>query len=266
MMGVSDMRFIIFIVLISLTAQGSLAGTYQDDRGKKKKLMTKFGDAHFFAGHVGPGKNLQNINLAGADLSSADLRGANLQGADLRKANLRLASLRSPLSHFEALKENIRPKKTNLQYADLRGANLSEADLRGADLRHANMRGANLKNAILNSPLNHFLINPTWPSGKTDLRDADLRFADLSHAVLHYVDLRGAFVSGANLNRSALHGADLSDIKGWKKATWIGATWTSYPYPKTKLEIKLHKGYVTLWPHGMNPETYHVIDSGKMSQ
>ena len=75
-----------------------LAGTYQDDQGKKIQLMTVFGDPRIFAGHVGPNKNLQNVDLADADLSNADLQGADLKNADLRNANLRLRTPRQGAS------------------------------------------------------------------------------------------------------------------------------------------------------------------------
>ncbi len=77
---------------------------------------------------VGPGEDLQGVDLAWADLHGVDLYRANLEGAYLGDANLRGA---------------------DLTWANLRGADLRGADLRDADLRGADLRGVNLTDALL---------------------------------------------------------------------------------------------------------------------
>ena len=90
-----------------------------------------------------PGVNWSSCLLPGRDLANVDLAGANLRSADLNTANLRAANLRgSDLAYV------------NFALANLRGANLAEtnmlgANLRGADLINANLQGADLRYAIL---------------------------------------------------------------------------------------------------------------------
>ena len=92
-------------------------------------------------------------------------------------------------------------ERSNLSYANLRGADLSYANLRGADLSYADLRGADLRGADL---CDADLCG-------ADLRGADLRGADLCDANLRGADLRGADLCDANLRGANLRGANLRD-------------------------------------------------------
>jgi uncharacterized protein YjbI with pentapeptide repeats len=122
--------------------------------------------------------------LRGASLAFQNLKGAQLSGADLRDA-------------------------------DLTGTNLSEADLTGADLRGAKMNGlvveaaqlkrvdasgsqflerASFRNAVLDRAV---LRNCKFD--QADLTGAQLLRSDLSQAVLSNCALDGASLTGSNL-------------------------------------------------------------------
>jgi uncharacterized protein YjbI with pentapeptide repeats len=142
------------------------------------------------------GAGLSRTNLKMADLSVAKLKGAHLRGADLFQAKLRGADLSEADLHGANLSKvdlsgadlhGANLSKVNLSGADLRGANLSEVDLSGADLGGANLRGANF-------------------SRRANLIDANLSGADLSEA-----SLRGVYLSRADLRRTKLRDADLSE-------------------------------------------------------
>ena len=127
------------------------------------------------------GKNLDDVNLAGAQMKNANLEGASLRDADLRDANLYGASL----------------KDATLYHADMSGANLENADLR-ADMAHAKLRDASLIGADLTSA-NLSRVDMT----QAELMDANLQKSLLDHTILH-----GAFMMGANLSQAHLYVPD----------------------------------------------------------
>ncbi len=111
------------------------------------------------------GVNLNGIDLKDSWIPSANLSKAYMRGADLQKANLEGADLigthmePNPKSGFLRFlpfigswfhqKSDLR--WANLRGADLRWANLQEANLRGADLRFVNLNNVNLTGANLTS-------------------------------------------------------------------------------------------------------------------
>ncbi len=168
---------------------------------------------------IGPGANLQRMQVQGLSLAGADLAGANLVGAPLSGDNLSGADL-SGADLADAL----------VQDDDLSGANLVDADLTevesgtdtgspalpsawalsdgyligpGANLSGANLTGVSLSGANLTAT--HFSF-------------ASLGSTDLSGAQLDGADLTGADLTGANLTGASVTGATLSAV------TWSGTT------------------------------------------
>jgi len=94
-----------------------------------------------------------------------------------------------------------KPKKANLQEADLRWVDLREADLREAKLQWVDLRWAKLQDVDLR---------------RAKLQWADLRWTDLRWVKLQLTDLRGTKLQRANLRQAKLQRSDLreADIAG----------------------------------------------------
>lgn len=92
-------------------------------------------------------------------------------------------------------------RKSNLKYADLRGAWLIGVNFRGTNLERANLMGANLAGAFLaeSNLKNANLLN-------ANLEGADLRKANFEGVKLTGVNFQGANFAGVNIK-----GADLSE-------------------------------------------------------
>ncbi len=92
-------------------------------------------------------------------------------------------------------------RKTNLKYADLKGAWLIGANFRGTNLEKANLMGANLAGAFLvEANLKH-----------ANLLNANLEGADLRKANFEGTKLTGVNFQGANFTSANIKGADLSE-------------------------------------------------------
>ncbi len=162
-------------------------------------------------------KDLRGLDLSGQDLSGRDLSGADLSGARFFRAKLKGAILNganltgadftgADLSH--ARLEGIKARNAGFGMAclegacffmaDLRNATFTKADLTRTDLRCASLKGARIREATLVG---------------TDLTKADLRRADLSKSN----------VAHACFDQADLRGSRLRMIKGFEKASWIGA-------------------------------------------
>lgn len=128
------------------------------------------------------GARLSNAILVAANLSEANLSGADLGGAQLHHADLGEATL---------LDANL--KEAGLQGARMQGAVLRDANLRSASAKEANLKGAHLTGA--------------------DLSGADLRYVNLEAIVLIRGDGLDNIVEPAELSRTNLRNADLSDAK-----------------------------------------------------
>jgi len=131
--------------------------------------------------------NLKGANLAGAIIRSAELTGADLSSADIEDADLCGSGI--GMAHFR----NARLFNANLSSTTLSGADLEGADLRCCNFKNARMRESRLVNA--------------------DFTGADLRGADLSLST----------VSGANFTNVDLRDSRLRMIRGFNRASWIGA-------------------------------------------
>ncbi len=163
------------------------------------------------------GVNLSGIDLSGVDLSGANLTGANLSGARLFKANLKGTLL----------------KKANLKGADLTGSDLTEVNLEEADAAHAGFGMTCLNNAtIFRANLEGATLSKATLQGaymscaimrNTRIREADLSHADLTGADLESADLALSTVTGATFNNVNMRDARFRLVKGYDKASWIGA-------------------------------------------
>ena len=175
---------------------------------------------------MGPGADLDpvdltGLNLAGVDLASATLADANLSGAELAHADLTgisswdltgtPASL--PANWFIADGDLLGPSAdlsaTTLSNVDLAGADLAGANLSGATLTDANLAAADLAGATLTSAT----------LSDADMARSDLADASLAGATLTSADLISANLNDANLTMASLAGATMT------AATAVGATW-----------------------------------------
>ena len=158
------------------------------------------------------GLTLVRANLAGANLSNADLSGAVLLGANLEEAVL----FGARLDDVELAAANL--AGANLDTATGAGVGFGGATLRGATLMQAELPGSSLTKADLRAA---DLRSATLPGAR--LLEADLTGADLTGADLRGADLASAQVSGARLDRVDLRGASLRGMRGFDRASWIGA-------------------------------------------
>ena len=121
------------LLAILLTGQKGEAASYQQQNSTLiDPIQDIFGQPHTYSGiDLGPGVQLDQVDLHFADLDSADLSGStlthsNLHGIDLDHADLSLANLSASVL-----------TSANLRFADLTGANLSETDFSGARFANA---------------------------------------------------------------------------------------------------------------------------------
>ncbi|NDY43090.1 hypothetical protein G3N55_09580 [Dissulfurirhabdus thermomarina] len=168
-------------------------------------------------GLVLAGADLSGLDLSRADLAGLDLRGANLSGANLFRADLSGSLLdQADLEGADltganlagACLEGARGTSASLGMACLRDARLFQADLAGASLAKADLAGADCR--------------CTRFAGAR-LREADLRGGDFQEAELAGADLSLAAVARANFNNADLRRARLRMLKGYEKASWLGA-------------------------------------------
>ena len=104
----------------------------------------------------------------------ADLLGSESDGSKIRVRSAEVLSVHDFPATLRigsgAAGSDRLPSKSDLSYADLRGANLRYADLRGANLRGANLRGADLYGAGADPwtrlPASHVMLaaNPLFPN------------------------------------------------------------------------------------------------------
>ncbi len=147
-----------------------------------------------------PGCDFQGANFKRANLTGANLTGANLAGANLHEANLRNADLTGA---------NL--AGANLNGADARLARLSGASLRGAMMYQAIMDGANLAGADLTEALAGYVSLARTNLSNAIMISMDLRNARINDADLRGADLRLTWAENAQMTRSDLSGAILSD-------------------------------------------------------
>ena len=131
-------------------------------------------------------------NLKGAILNGADLSGADFTGADLSGAHL----------------EGVKAKACGFGLAKLKGARLFHADFRDASFTKADLSQVDARCADFT---------------RARMREANLEKADFTEASLREVDLSLSQVSGAVFKNVDLRGARLRMLKGYEKASWIGA-------------------------------------------
>jgi len=149
--------------------------------------------------------NCPGCDFAGANFKRADLTGANLAGANLAGANLHEATIR----------------RANLVGANLAGANLnavngrqallSGADLTGAMMYLATMDGADLEGANLTEVLAGRISLSSTNLANATMISMDLMDARITDANMQGVDLRLTWAENAQLTRSNLTGAIVSD-------------------------------------------------------
>jgi hypothetical protein len=118
---------------------------------------------------------------------------------------------------------------------------LESIDLRGADLRFADLSGAHLAESNLGCRL-RFLIarrcaNLRW----SNLAGADLAWADVSRA-----NLSRAVVLDVDFTCANLAKANLMGLRGWERATWLGADLTGATNaPKELLAAASRRSFAT---------------------
>ncbi len=148
------------------------------------------------------GRDFTRANLRGARFFKTRLEGAILNGADLSGADFTGADLSG--AHLEGVKA----RATGFGMANLKGARLFHADLRDASFTKANLEHVDARCADFT---------------RARLREANLKDADFTSAIFREADLSLSEVSGAAFYNADLRGARLRMIRGYKKASWIGA-------------------------------------------
>ncbi|NPB09895.1 MAG: hypothetical protein GXO17_06025 [Thermodesulfobacteria bacterium] len=148
------------------------------------------------------GRDFSRANLRGAKFFKAKLKGAIFSGADISGADFSGADL------SEAHLEGVKARATGFGMANLKGARLFHADLRDSSFTKANMEHVDARCADLTN---------------ARLREANLRTADFTSAVLKEADLSLSDVHGAVFFNADLRGSRLRMLRGYKKASWIGA-------------------------------------------
>ena len=147
------------------------------------------------------GVNFTNANLSHAQLFNADLTGAVLQGANLRRANLTGANLTSAnMDEIRAVRAGFgmaHLENTTCFRGHLEMCTFSRAVMKQADFRCSCMKGSRFREADLSN---------------TDFTEADLTGADMSLSM----------VSGCIFNNADLRDARLRQIRGYRRAQWIG--------------------------------------------
>ena len=152
---------------------------------------------------VGPGTNLDGVNL-----SYLDMRGSNLNRASLDKADLSYGDFRGSSAVGATFSD------ANLSYArfddvHLGGAWLVRAQLEEANLSTARIEGVkacNVRGAPI-LPTGYSIVSGNLVGPKVDLSYCDLRNANLAGVDLSGADLNGAKLRGADFTQTILTGA-----------------------------------------------------------
>ena len=96
-----------------------------------------------------------------------------------------------------------------------------------------------------------------------DLVSSGLQFADLSDSDLSNSDMRFANLYGANLNNANLIGANLSNANFWNAELINSDISLANLRDTIKWNTAIYTGAIysesTIFPSGMNPETYGMI-------
>ncbi len=145
--------------------------------------------------------NFTDANLAHAQLFNSDLTGAMLQGANLRRANLTGANLTA------ANLDEIRAVRACFGMARIENAvcfrgHLELCSFSRAVIKHADFRCSNMK--------------------RSRFREADLSETDFTEADLQGADMSLCTVAGCIFNNADLRDARLRQIRGYRRAQWIG--------------------------------------------
>lgn len=148
------------------------------------------------------GRDFTAAKLNGAKFFKAKLQGAIFNNADLSGADFTGADLSG------ALFEGAKARACGFGMAKLHGARFFHADLRDATFAKADLSEADLRCADLS---------------RARLREANLYRTDFTAATLKEADLSLSQVEGAVFRNADLRGARLRMLKGYRKATWIGA-------------------------------------------
>ena len=161
-------------------------------------------------------------SLAGVDLSGFDLRDADLSGADLTGARLVQADLRGTVLHGTNLTD------AELLAADLSGANLTEVQAPRCGFGQATLEGATMFNATLDGSTFHGanlsgidLRAASMPGVR--MVETNLTGAMFEGAQLQNSDITGCVMSDAVFDRVDLTGAQVSGVRGYEDASFIGA-------------------------------------------
>ncbi len=171
--------------------------------------------------------DLRGITLFHEDLSNLDLSGYDFSYAGLNRCDLTGSNLSYSTCHKASLEQGIFNDcefiGSDLTWANLNECSATHCGFGGADLSHASIIHADLSKATLSrSKLIHTDLRAS------NLKNARLSEADLSHAIftralLVESDLKQSVVTGTTFELADMQGCRLLGIKGFKKASWIGA-------------------------------------------
>ena len=158
---------------------------------------------------VGPGVNLQNVNLAGTNLTGVNFGNANLQGTNLTNATLDYVSSNGITGNptlswpFGIRNGYLLGTKVSLMGADLHGLDLSNWYMPGASIVNANLQGVNLQFATL---FNTFFGHFSTSVDNLNLYGTNLSNADMSFHNYDTVNLSSANCTGSKFIQTRING------------------------------------------------------------
>jgi uncharacterized protein YjbI with pentapeptide repeats len=166
---------------------------------------------------VGPGVNLQNVNLSGTNLTGVNFGNANLQGTNLTNATLDYVSSNGVTGNptlswpFGIRNGYLLGTKVSLMGADLHGLDLSYWYMPGASIVNANLQGVNLQFATLWST---FFGHYSTSVNNLNLYGTNLSNADMSFHDYDSVNLSTANCTGSKFINTRINGGTNRGVGG----------------------------------------------------
>jgi len=166
---------------------------------------------------VGPGVNLQNVNLSGTNLTGVNFGNANLQGTNLSNATLDYVSSNGVTGNptlswpFGIRNGYLLGTKVSLMGADLHGLDLSNWYMPGASIVNANLQGVNLQRATL---WNTFFGHYSTSVDNLNLYGTNLSNADMSFHNYDSVNLSSANCTGSKFINTRINGGSNRGVGG----------------------------------------------------
>jgi hypothetical protein len=145
-------------------------------------------------------------------------------------------------------------RRSNLRFADLKGAKLDKADFSGSNLVWTKFDQASLRGSVLR------FCNTTGASFyAADLRNADLRGTFIGTANLSRANLKNADLRGLNLTQAKLNNANFTGCR-LNQANLKGLDLSQTNIHRAVLVIARYNEKTT-WPKGFDPTKAGAVKS-----